>query len=43
MWADVRWTYGGVARERFCYQLVSDNDDDGYRIAVLIPMDLTPR
>ncbi|MET0189628.1 MAG: hypothetical protein ABW212_11555 [Pseudonocardia sediminis] len=41
VWADVTWTYGGVARERFCYQLVSDGD--GYRIAVLTPMEPTPQ
>ncbi|MDN5915877.1 MAG: hypothetical protein L0I76_12320 [Pseudonocardia sp.] len=37
VWADVTWSYGGRARERFCYQLVSGAD--GYRIAVLTPME----
>lgn len=34
VWADVTWSFGGVPRERFCYQVV-----DG-RIAVLTPMEL---
>jgi hypothetical protein len=38
VWADVTWSYGGAARERFCYQLVEGAD--GYRIAVLTPMTL---
>lgn len=37
VWADVTWTYGGRAQERFCYQLVEGTD--GYRIAVLTPME----
>jgi len=36
VWADVTWSYGGRARERFCYQLVPGNG--GYRIAVLTPL-----
>ena len=36
LWADVTWSYGGRARERFCYQLVEGTD--GYQIAVLTPM-----
>ena len=36
LWADVTWSYGGKAQERFCYQLVAA--PDGYRIAVLTPM-----
>jgi hypothetical protein len=36
VWADVTWSYGGRARERFCYQLVPG--DDGYQIAVLTPL-----
>ncbi|MBW0105463.1 hypothetical protein I4I78_23815 [Pseudonocardia sp. KRD-291] len=40
IWADVTWSYGGRARERFCYQLLSEGD--GYRIVVLTPMELTP-
>jgi hypothetical protein len=36
VWADVTWTYGGKARERFCYQLVEGAG--GYQIAVLTPM-----
>ncbi|MGI9092238.1 MAG: hypothetical protein ACR2FF_02065 [Mycobacteriales bacterium] len=36
LWVDVTWSYGGQARERFCYQLVAAAD--GYRIAVLTPM-----
>jgi hypothetical protein len=38
VWADVTWSYGDAARERFCYQLV--DGPDGYRIAVLTPMAL---
>ncbi|MEV6491372.1 hypothetical protein AB0M20_22580 [Actinoplanes sp. NPDC051633] len=38
VWADVTWTYDGEPRERFCYQLVEGQD--GYRIAVLTPMEL---
>lgn len=41
IWADVTWTYGGQAQERFCYQLVADGG--AFRIAVLTPMELTPR
>ncbi|WP_232665584.1 hypothetical protein [Pseudonocardia sp. TRM90224] len=37
LWVDVTWSYGGAARERFCYQLV---ERDGWQIAVLTPMDL---
>jgi hypothetical protein len=40
LWVDVTWSYGGAARERFCYQLVEG--DGGYRIAVLTPMALAP-
>lgn len=36
VWADVTWSYGGRAQERFCYQLVEG--PDGYRIAVLTPL-----
>jgi hypothetical protein len=36
LWADVTWSYGGQARERFCYQLVQGTE--GYQIAVLTPM-----
>ena len=36
VWADVTWSYGGKARERFCYQLLTGTD--GYRIAVLTPL-----
>ncbi len=36
VWADVTWSWGGRARERFCYQLVEQ--DGEYRIAVLTPM-----
>lgn len=36
VWADVTWSYGGRARERFCYQLVEEGEE--YRIAVLTPM-----
>lgn len=36
VWADVTWTYGGRAQERFCYQLV--DTPDGPRIAVLTPL-----
>jgi uncharacterized protein DUF4440 len=38
VWADVTWTYGGEARERFCYQLVER--PGGWQIAVLTPMEL---
>lgn len=38
LWADVTWSYGGRAQERFCYQLVAGAD--GYQIAVLTPMAL---
>lgn len=37
VWADVTGSYGGRARERFCYQLVPG--DEGYQIAVLTPLD----
>ena len=37
VWADVTWSYGGRARERFCYQLVER--PGGYQIAVLTPME----
>ena len=37
VWADVTWSYGGRVQERFCYQLTPVSD--GYRIAVLTPMD----
>jgi len=36
IWADVTWSYGGQARERFCYQLVEGTD--GFQIAVLTPL-----
>lgn len=36
VWADVTWSYGSKAQERFCYQLVEV--EDGYQIAVLTPM-----
>jgi len=36
LWADVTWSYGGKAQERFCYQLVTGTD--GYRIVTLTPM-----
>ncbi|HET6561782.1 MAG TPA: hypothetical protein VFG72_07900 [Marmoricola sp.] len=38
VWADVTWSYGGRAQERFCYQLVAGAH--GYQIAVLTPMTL---
>ena len=38
VWADVTWSYLGAPRERFCYQLVTD-DRGGYRIAVLTLLD----
>ena len=38
IWADVSWSFGGQARERFCYQLVPG--PNGYQIAVLTPMAL---
>ena len=37
IWADVTWSYGGRARERFCYQLVEG--EEGHQIAVLTPME----
>lgn len=36
VWVDVAFTYGGAARERFCYQLVPNKS--AYQIAVLTPM-----
>jgi ketosteroid isomerase-like protein len=36
VWADVTWSWGGRAQERFCYQLVEQEGE--YRIAVLTPM-----
>ena len=41
VWADVTWSFEGQPRERFCYQLIEGTD--GYQIAVLTPMELTPR
>ncbi len=41
VWVDVTWSYDGTARERFCYQLVEG--PDGYRIAVLTPMEVAAR
>jgi ketosteroid isomerase-like protein len=38
VWADVTWSFGGKAQERFCYQLIEGAD--GYQIAVLTPMPL---
>lgn len=38
VWADVTWFYGGLARERFCYQLVEGTE--GYQVAVLTLMAL---
>ena len=38
VWADVTWTYGGRAQERFCYQLIKR--DLEWQIAVLTPMSL---
>ncbi|MFI1396894.1 hypothetical protein [Streptomyces sp. NPDC020681] len=39
LWIDGTWSFGGKARERFCYQLVAQADGtDDYRIAVLTPM-----
>jgi hypothetical protein len=38
VWADVTWTFGGKAQERFCYQLVAGKG--GYQIAVLTPLSL---
>ena len=38
VWADVTWSFGGKAQERFCYQLVAGSD--GYQIAVLTPLPL---
>ena len=40
VWADVTWSYGGVARERFCYQLVPGSA--GLQVAVLTPMTPVP-
>jgi len=40
LWVDVTWSYGGQARERFCYQLIPATD--GHQIAVLTPMALSP-
>ncbi|HSK96273.1 MAG TPA: hypothetical protein VK891_06615 [Euzebyales bacterium] len=42
LWVDVTWSYGGRARERFCYQLVASSADD-YQIAVLTPMAPPPQ
>ena len=36
IWADVRWSYDGAERERFCYQLI--DGPTGWQIAVLTPM-----
>ena len=36
IWADVRWSYDGAERERFCYQLIDGSA--GWQIAVLTPM-----
>lgn len=36
IWADVRWSYDGAERERFCYQLL--DGPDGVQIAVLTPL-----
>lgn len=36
VWADVTWSYGGRAQERFCYQLVPG--PEGYQVAVLTPL-----
>ena len=36
IWADVTWSYGGSAQERFCYQLVPG--EHGQQIAVLTSM-----
>ena len=40
VWADVTWRYDGLARERFCYQLIEG--DQGTQIAVLTLMTLPP-
>jgi ketosteroid isomerase-like protein len=37
VWTEVRWSYDGRLRERFCYQLVGADDP---QIAVLTPLDL---
>lgn len=36
IWADVTWSYGGAASERFVYQLTADGGD--WRISVLTPV-----
>jgi hypothetical protein len=36
LWLDVRWSYDGQERERFCYQLVER--PVGHQIAVLTPL-----
>lgn len=40
VWADVTWSYGGRARERFCYQLTSYAGRP--QISVLTPLRLDP-
>ena len=37
VWADVTWTYGGSAKEHFCYQLI--DGPEGLQIAVLTLLD----
>ncbi|RYB89933.1 DUF4440 domain-containing protein [Nocardioides oleivorans] len=37
IWADVRWSFDGAERERFCYQL--GRTDDEWQVAVLTPLD----
>lgn len=37
VWADVTWSWDGVPRERFCYQLAATGT--GWRVAVLTPLD----
>lgn len=37
VWADVTWSWDGVPRERFCYQLAATGQ--GWRVAVLTPLD----
>ena len=38
VWTDVRWSYDGAERERFCYQLA--RTDHGWQVAVLTPLPL---
>lgn len=42
IWADVRWSFDGAERERFCYQLARDGAGpaERWQVAVLTPMEL---